>query len=128
MGQRPGSERAPVTSALILPCPAQTHHGVTCTSCRLCFDDQALLERGYAIGFAVHGTALAVKKARLTLADPTDESRKLTSRDHALRFLSERGYWPTVGELQNLAGVTKPSAWQMLARLKVEALAEAASA
>lgn len=104
----------------LLPCPAQTSHA-TCTSCRLCFDDGALLGRGYAIAFAVHGTALAVKKARLTLADPTDESRKLTSRDHALAFLSEQGRWPTTRQLQDRAQVTKPSAYEMLTRLKVEA-------
>jgi hypothetical protein len=61
-GQRPGSEGAPVTSALVLPCPAQTRDDVTCSSCRLCMNDAGLLERGYSIGFEVHGTAIRIRQ------------------------------------------------------------------
>jgi hypothetical protein len=111
--------RYEIDGEAVLPCPAQTSHA-TCTSCRLCFNDGALLERGYAIAFAVHGTALAVKKARLSLADPTDESRKLTSRDHVLAFFAEHGEWPTSRQLMDRADVTRASAIEMLARIKSE--------
>lgn len=37
-----------------LPCPEQTR-GVTCVDCRLCMDDQRLLEAGLTIEFEVHG-------------------------------------------------------------------------
>jgi hypothetical protein len=39
----------------ILPCPAETTEGVTCVTCRLCLDDDALMERKLAIGFEAHG-------------------------------------------------------------------------
>lgn len=48
----------------ILPCPAQTRKGeVTCSSCRLCFDDEGLRKRDYSIGFAVHGDQATKKRA-----------------------------------------------------------------
>jgi len=53
----------------ILPCPAQTTESVHCSSCRLCFDDEAILERGYAIGFEVHGTHDTKRKALATLRE-----------------------------------------------------------
>lgn len=99
-GQRPGTEGAPVTRALILPCPAQTRANVSCASCRLCMNDSALLERGYAIGFAVHGTASVVKLALKALRDPDDPRRRphvsrLRARlSAALRLLA---YGPGVG-------------------------------
>lgn len=105
----------------VLPCPAQTTAGVKCSSCRLCMDDQALLERGYAIGFAVHGTMSSVKAAVKALRAPDDPFRRLTSRDFALAFRKSHGRWPTIRELQELAGVSKPSAWQMLDKLRQEA-------
>lgn len=39
----------------ILPCPAETTEGVTCVTCRLCLDADALMERKLAIGFEAHG-------------------------------------------------------------------------
>jgi hypothetical protein len=50
----------------ILPCPSQTSH-VTCSDCQLCFDDAALRERGYSIGFEIHGDHTTKKRARLSL-------------------------------------------------------------
>ncbi len=47
----------------VLPCPAQTKKGTTCSSCRLCFDDAGIRERDYSIGFAVHGDAATKKRA-----------------------------------------------------------------
>jgi hypothetical protein len=83
-------------------------------------DDGGLLERGYSIGFEVHGTASSVKAARKALAAPSDPDRRLTSRDHALLFRSEYGRWPTVRELVPRAGVTSGSAREMLDRLAGE--------
>lgn len=86
-GQRPGGG-APVTSAAILPCPAQTRDDVACSSCRLCMNDQALLERGYSIGFEVHGTAFTIRQARAALAAPSDERRRLTLRQLIPEYLA----------------------------------------
>lgn len=47
----------------VIPCPRQTR-GVICTDCRLCWNDRALIERGAAIAFEVHG---AGKKRALTV-------------------------------------------------------------
>lgn len=104
----------------VLPCPAQTTSGVTCSTCRLCMDDGALRERGYAIAFAIHGTAFTAKKAAESLRRPSDPARRLTSRDHALSFLDEHGRLPSPAQLQHLADVCKASAIEMLARLRRE--------
>jgi len=89
-GQRPGSGDAPDTSVPILPCPAQTHHGTTCSSCRLCFDDEALLERGYAIGFELHGVPMSVRRARLALRTPDDPSRREPLETQLRALLADR--------------------------------------
>jgi len=50
------SEKAfslPGTTALVIPCPAQTR-GRTCAKCRLCLD-RDLLGMNRAIGFELHG-------------------------------------------------------------------------
>jgi hypothetical protein len=47
----------------VIPCPAQTRD-VKCTDCRLCWNDQALKNRGACIAFAAHG---AGKKRALTV-------------------------------------------------------------
>ena len=51
----------------ILPCPAQTKKGTTCSSCRLCFDDEAIKRRRYSIGFEVHGDFVTKRAAHATL-------------------------------------------------------------
>jgi hypothetical protein len=51
----PQRRRFDVDGVAVVPCPQQTRDGVTCASCRLCFDDRALRERGVTIGFAAHG-------------------------------------------------------------------------
>jgi hypothetical protein len=66
-GQRPRSG-ARVTSAAFSPARRRRATTSTCSSCRLCMDDGGLLERGYSIGFEVHGTASSVKAARKALA------------------------------------------------------------
>lgn len=106
--------------AAILPCPAQTTDRVTCSSCRLCMDDAGLRERGYSIGFAVHGTALSVKKATESLRHPSDAARRLTTRDHIAAFEELHGRLPSVKELQLAAGVVRASAVEMLERIATE--------
>jgi hypothetical protein len=49
----------------LIPCPQQTRPGVTCASCRLCFDDQKLLERKATITFAIHGSQKKAAKAAI---------------------------------------------------------------
>lgn len=120
----PGRKRYPLDGPgefKVIPCPAQTTEGVTCSSCRLCLDENRLYWDGLVIGFHVHGTASVVKAATKALRDPDDPGRKLTSRDHALRLLGELGRWPSVRELCDAAGVTYASAREMLKRLQCEA-------
>lgn len=109
----------------VLPCPAQTTEGVSCSSCRLCMDDVALRGRGYAIAFAIHGTNYVIKKAQQSLRTPGDDTRRLTSRDHAVAFLDEHGRLPYVRELRELADVTWATANEMLERLEHELAAVA---
>lgn len=107
----------PSVPVKLIPCPSQTRD-VHCSDCGLCFDDSRLRTEGLSIGFAVHGSALAVKKAKAALSDPDDPERKMTSRDHALRFREEHGRWPLARELARRAGVTYGSAYEMLAVLR----------
>lgn len=56
----------------IVPCPQQTRDR-TCAACRLCMDAPRLLERGLAIGFALHGwgsnkAAAALRRVALPMA------------------------------------------------------------
>lgn len=57
----------------ILPCPAQTRH-TTCSDCRLCFNGVGVHDRGYSIGFAIHGDRATMKRARETLRHLSDDS------------------------------------------------------
>lgn len=107
-------------STEILPCPAQTRAGVTCSSCRLCMNDTGLLGRGYSIGFEIHGTALSVRQAGRALAAPSDPDRRQTSRDVAIAYRDEHDEWPRPAELARLAGVHATSAGEMLERLCAE--------
>lgn len=119
----PGRRRYQLGTGLeVLPCPAQTS-GATCASCRLCLDDSRIMDRGYAIGFAVHGTGFTVKQALKTLRAPGDESRRRTSRDWISEFYSESGRWPRPVEVVRGAGVSWASAKEMLARLRAEVAA-----
>jgi hypothetical protein len=102
----------------VIPCPAQTTEGVTCASCRLCMDTPRLREQRLTIGFAVHGTASVAKAAVKALRDPHDLTRKLTSRDWALFLRDELGEWPTANALAKAAGVTWPTANEMLGKLR----------
>lgn len=106
------------SGAEIVPCPAQTHDDVACSSCRLCMDDVALRGRGYSIGFAVHGTAFTIKQAEKSLRAPGDDDRRLTSRDHALTFLDEHGRLPRAAELARICDINPASAKEMVNKLR----------
>lgn len=41
----------------LIPCPAQTRDNVTCDSCRLCWNADALHARGMGIAFEAHGAS-----------------------------------------------------------------------
>lgn len=127
----PGRTRYPLDGPgefSVIPCPAQTTDGVTCSSCRLCFDENRLYWDGLAIGFHVHGTASVVKAATKALRDPDDPDRRLTSRDHALRLRDELGRWPTARELCVAADVIDTTAREMLGKLEREHLPFAVAA
>lgn len=49
-----------------IPCPNQTR-GITCASCKLCFNTNRLFEGGYGISFAAHGVKTREIKRRLTV-------------------------------------------------------------
>jgi len=56
-----------------VPCPAQTTAGVTCVTCRLCFNTGRLRAAGLVIAFDPHGSgrnkaAAAVKRLALPMA------------------------------------------------------------
>lgn len=109
----------------ILPCPAQTHEGVSCSSCGLCFRDERILERGYAIGFELHGIPYAVRQARLALTTPNDPDRRVPSKLRLARFrasfLLEHGREPTTREgMEAVPGLNKSSVWQWLRYLRGE--------
>jgi len=64
----PDSAAFPVGDGFsVIPCPfeSQAASSPTCAQCRLCFDDQGLLQRRRAIGFAVHGTLADAAAASL---------------------------------------------------------------
>lgn len=57
----------PMLEGKIIPCPAETKPGVTCVSCRLCFDDKKLRAMKATIAFEVHGDGPTQKKAKRML-------------------------------------------------------------
>ena len=57
------------TGVKVIPCPSQTRD-VKCTDCRLCWDDQLLLQQGACISFAAHG---ATKKRTLNVIQPQQQ-------------------------------------------------------
>lgn len=106
----------------VLPCPAQTR-GVPCSDCQLCFDDGALRERGYAIGFEIHGIPYAKRQARIALERPDDPLRRMPSEER-IRIIRERyleqGREPTVKELSEELDLNPSSVWEWLRFLRGE--------
>lgn len=108
----------------VLPCPAQTAH-VNCSTCRLCMNDGQLLERGYAIGFELHGIPYAIRQARLALRTPDDPDRRMPSeerirliREHYLS--AEEPREPTVREVAELIDLNPASVYEWLRFLRDE--------
>jgi hypothetical protein len=63
----PNAHRAftlPNLPGRVIPCPAEAGK-MTCVECRLCFDDEKLLDRELVIGFAAHGTGVVRAKRKL---------------------------------------------------------------
>jgi len=56
-----------VDGVKVIPCPAQTHENVTCTSCRLCWNDKRLNEINATIAFEAHGLGAKKTRAKLEL-------------------------------------------------------------
>lgn len=104
----------------VLPCPAQTKDAVTCTSCRLCFDDAKLRARGLTIGFALHGTMLTLRRARQALRDPDDPDRRLSSRHLIPRYLAEHP-GATSAEIAEALGFNHSTIAEMRRKLDAEA-------
>jgi hypothetical protein len=50
-----------------IPCPAQTKAGVSCVSCRLCFDSNRLYKNNMGIAFEAHGIKKNDLKKRLNV-------------------------------------------------------------
>jgi hypothetical protein len=109
-------------TAGVLPCPAQTR-GRTCTSCRLCFDDLRILDRGYAIGFELHGIPYAVRQARLALRHPDDPMRRVPS-EQRVRLIRERylalGREPTCAEIAEELDLNTASVYEWLRFIRGE--------
>lgn len=103
----------------VLPCPQQTR-GVSCSDCRLCMDDGGLRERGYAIGFELHGTPFTLRQGRKALRSPDDPERRLTSRELIPRYLAEHPD-ATGAEIARALGLSPSSVYEMLATLEREA-------
>lgn len=52
-----GTDKATVIDGVrVIPCPAQTQQDVQCVDCRLCWDADALQNRGACIAFEAHGS------------------------------------------------------------------------
>ena len=107
----------------ILPCPEQTR-GVSCTDCRLCFDDAKLRGRGYSIAFEKHGTPFTVRQMTKALRTPDDPDRKLTNRQLIPRVIAEikaEGGTVTNAELARRLKCSPSSVAQMRKTLAREA-------
>lgn len=61
----------------LLPCPSQTKKGVKCSDCKLCFDDDRLMQFDYSIAFAVHGDASTKRKALETVHRAVDHEAEI---------------------------------------------------
>ncbi len=60
-----GSRKASVVDGVrLIPCPSQTTDAVTCETCRLCWNDRALVDRNAVIVFEAHGSgAKGIRRA-----------------------------------------------------------------
>lgn len=56
-----------VDGVKVIPCPAQTHEDVQCTSCKLCWNDGRLRAMNATIAFEAHGSGAKKTRAKLEL-------------------------------------------------------------
>lgn len=49
----------------LIPCPAQTHKGIQCVDCKLCWDDSKLRQIGANIAFEPHGDGEEIVRAKV---------------------------------------------------------------
>lgn len=101
----------------VVPCPAQTTNGVSCSSCRLCLDDARLRALDVVIGFELHGIPYAIRQARRALRNPADPLRRLTAEEQLRRLLAERPTL-TAGEAARELDMNAAYAGQLLAFLR----------
>lgn len=83
-----GPAAGAAAGADILPCVEQSS-GATCSSCRLCFDDEERRRTDYSIAFLVHGAPATVRQATKALRTPDDPDRRLTTRELIPRAIAE---------------------------------------
>lgn len=107
-----------------VPCPAQTRH-VSCTECRLCFDDERLLhEQVVTIAFELHGIPYAVRQARQALRNPDDPLRRIPSEERIRiirdRYLRIEDREPTVREVCEMIDLNPTSVYEWLRYLRGE--------
>lgn len=106
----------------VIPCPAQTTPGVSCSDCGLCFDHERLRRQGLSIGFELHGIPFTIRAATLALTDPDWELRKQSSRTLIPELLAREPDL-TDAELAERLRMNKSSVRQMRRRLAKEAAA-----
>lgn len=100
----------------VLPCPQQTRD-IACSDCGLCMNDAGLRDRGYSIGFELHGIPYTVRMGRLALRSPADPERRLNAEARLRRMLDERPDL-TAREAAAELVMNEPYAGQLLAFLR----------
>lgn len=118
IGRADGAHNPTSPPGALLPCPQQTR-GVACSDCRLCMNDGGILERGYTIGFELHGTAFVLRQGRKALRTPADPERRMTTRELIPRYLVEHPE-ATDAEMAKAFGMSTSSIWEMRRRLSSE--------
>lgn len=108
----------------VLPCPSMTRH-VPCSDCRLCTDDARLLDRGYSIGFAIHGIPATQRAARTALTNPGDPDRRTPSVERIRvirdRYLADEQREPTMAEVSaEIPDLSRASVYEWLRFLRGE--------
>jgi hypothetical protein len=105
----------------VLPCPQQTAAGVTCSSCKRCFDDQNIATLGgYSIAFEVHGSPATVRHATKALLTPDDPQRRFGTRQLipiAITELKALGIPTTTANIAKHLGYSPSTIAQMRKKL-----------
>jgi hypothetical protein len=107
-----GEKRYALGTAMVIPCPAQTH-GSPCTSCKLCFNDYRLRSNKLTIGFHVHGDNSSIRLARGSLKG----ARPARLRE-SIPVLLEQGL--SGAEIARRTDTNPSSVYEMIGRLRKE--------